>query len=366
MQTRSLPVTAGARRSPNIGTEVVPARWREVGAPAAAREQLDGAPAPDIGIIGSDLKHGFRFGPWEVRPLTGEIRGADETLHVEPKVMEVLFVLARRAGEVVERHDLLCRIWGTRAAVSDEPLTRCIAVLRRALDDSPHRPAYIQTIPKRGYRLLAPVAALVTTEPRHLHDLSREPGDAPPIPGNSIAVLPFIAGSTSADVLDFGVDVAGEIRRRLMSGKDVLVLARSWSDAVGGLRDLRAIRTQLRVAHVLEGRVQRQGDQVRIHIGLCDAQSGYLVWSESFKDVLTTASYFTIQDRIANAVVTKLRESLAPLSSPVAAKSDAPRRAPSHDLQKFVAATSAFPQERRPRRAEYRNRPNRPNTRIEP
>jgi len=316
--------------------------WREVGAPAAAPARpRNGAAVLDAGIAGSDLKHGFRLGAWEVRPLSGEISGADVTLHVEPKVMEVLLLLARRPGEVVERDDLLTRIWGPRAAVSDEPLTRCIAVLRRVLDDSPRTPVYIQTIPKRGYRLLASVTTLAAPEPGHPHNLSREPDDArsiaeSSIPENSIAVLPFMARSTAADVLDFGGELAGEIRSRLLAGNDLLVVARTWSDAAGVSRDLRTLRTQLRVALVLEGRVQRNGDQLRIHVDLCDAQSGYLIWSASFEDALTTASYFAIQDRIATAIVTKLRESLAPSPNTIALARARRTAVPKRVLAQFV------------------------------
>ena len=380
MQTKPPPATANARLSPTRTTEVAVARRRELGAPEVLRNPvLDGPAARGTGAAGSELKHGFRLGCWEVRPLTGEIRGADETLHVEPKVMEVLLVLAQRSGEVVERYDLLSQIWASRAEVSDEPLTRCIAVLRRALNDSPQMPSYIQTIPKRGYRLLASVTTLATAEPRRfLHVASPEPADSPAIsepsiPDNSIAVLPFSGGSTSADILDFGGGVAGEIRSRLMSDKDVLVVARTWSDAVGGSRDLRAIRAQLRVARVLEGRVQRNGNQVRIRIDLCDAQSGYLIWSESFEGLLTAASYFAIQDRIASAIVTKLRKSFEPSSSSIVAKTEPVGRIERRvkdrregPLQEILAPTSAFPQDCRPPRPEHRDRQIRPNTRIEP
>ena len=102
-----------------------------------------------------ELKSGFKVGPWEVRPLTGELTGGGEPARLEPKVMEVLVALAQQPGEVVEREELLRRVWGNRAAVSDEPLTRCIAELRRAFGDSRQAPTYIQTIPKRGYRLSA-------------------------------------------------------------------------------------------------------------------------------------------------------------------------------------------------------------------
>jgi DNA-binding winged helix-turn-helix (wHTH) protein len=409
MQTKPPRATDRACRSSNKTTEVL-ATGQEIGAPGVVQEPPpDGFVACDAGVVGPDLKHGFRLGPWEVRPLRGEIRGAEETLHLEPKVMEVLLVLARRSEEVVERDDLLRLIWTSRGAVSDEPLTRCIKELRRALKDSRQTPAYIQTIPKRGYRLLVPVMTLVTDDGPRLYTPSREPGNThvireQSIPENSIAVLPFSGGSASADLLDFGGDIAGEIRSRLLSGKNVLVVARTWSDAVGGSRDLRTLQAQLRVARVLEGRVQRHGDRVRIRVDLWDAQRGYLIWSESFEDTMTTGSCFAIQDGIANAIVKKLGESLASSSSPTFANGEAtgpterrrgkdrrqgrelvtrdsntpnawrapvPRQTrrfarPSHELQKILAATSASPQDCRPRRAEHRDRPNRPNPKLEP
>ena len=111
--------------------------------------------------MSGDLKtDGFRLGPWQVRPLDGEIFGPSGSAHLEPKVMEVLVALARQPGRVVERETLLREVWGTRAAVSDEPLTRCIAELRRALGDSRHTADFIQTIPKRGYRLVSEVGPI--------------------------------------------------------------------------------------------------------------------------------------------------------------------------------------------------------------
>jgi len=71
--------------------------------------------------------------------------------------MEVLLALAEAAQDVVLRDALLERVWGSRAATSDEPLNRCIAQLRRALGDSSRDSEYIQTVPKRGYRLLQTV-----------------------------------------------------------------------------------------------------------------------------------------------------------------------------------------------------------------
>jgi len=84
---------------------------------------------------------------------------AERTRHLQPRTMDVLVCLASRAGDVVPRDELISCVWGPRA-VSDEPLTRCIHEIRRQLDDEAGSPLYIQTIPKRGYRVIAPVTPL--------------------------------------------------------------------------------------------------------------------------------------------------------------------------------------------------------------
>ncbi|HEU4620509.1 MAG TPA: transcriptional regulator, partial [Gammaproteobacteria bacterium] len=101
------------------------------------------------------LRRGFRIGVFDVEPLSGIVSGPDGALHVQPKVMDVLVYLAEHAGELVERDTLLEQVW--RRITSEEVLTRCISELRRALGDDRGKPRYIQTVPKRGYRLVEPV-----------------------------------------------------------------------------------------------------------------------------------------------------------------------------------------------------------------
>lgn len=102
------------------------------------------------------LQRGFNVGEFEVRPLEGRIVGPVGSQHVQPKVMEVLLCLAERPGEVVDRNTLIKYGWGGEVG-SDDVLTRCISELRHHLDDHTDSVRYIQTIPKRGYRLVAPV-----------------------------------------------------------------------------------------------------------------------------------------------------------------------------------------------------------------
>jgi DNA-binding winged helix-turn-helix (wHTH) protein len=98
----------------------------------------------------------FRIGPWLVRPSLNIISQDGTTVHLEPKVMEVLVCLARRAGESVPRKELIQTVWpGT--FVTDDVVKRCVSELRRAFRDDAHEPRIIETIRKRGYRLLASV-----------------------------------------------------------------------------------------------------------------------------------------------------------------------------------------------------------------
>jgi tetratricopeptide (TPR) repeat protein len=91
-----------------------------------------------------------------VRPARNRIEGPAGAVQVEPKVMEVLVCLARRPGTVVGKEELVREVWEGRF-VSDDVVWRSIRELRRALGDDARSAGFIETIPKRGYRLLPPV-----------------------------------------------------------------------------------------------------------------------------------------------------------------------------------------------------------------
>jgi DNA-binding winged helix-turn-helix (wHTH) protein len=95
-------------------------------------------------------------GGWRVDPTRNELSRGSESVRLEPKAIEVLMHLARRAGEVVSREELLSAVW-PGVVVGDDALTQAIIKLRKAFGDDAHRPRYIETISKRGYRLVAPV-----------------------------------------------------------------------------------------------------------------------------------------------------------------------------------------------------------------
>src|SRR5688572_28400169 len=98
----------------------------------------------------------LKVGDWTVDPATNELRRGGEATRIEPKAMDVLRVLAERAGTVVTREELFQAAW-PGMVVGDEALSQTITKLRRALGDDPRSPRYIETISKRGYRLTATV-----------------------------------------------------------------------------------------------------------------------------------------------------------------------------------------------------------------
>lgn len=268
---------------------------------------------------------------------------ASET-HIEPKVMQVLTLLAAGAPEVVERSRLLDEIWAGRA-MSDEPLTRCIATLRRVLEDSAKDPQYIQTVPKLGYRLVSPVevlhpeaasAAVPAPVRRSLRSIGLaaaataviaastifllagdEDSDAPAqlqvdgaqvhqAPVNSIAVLPFANLSPDPENEYLSDGLTTELLNRLSRIPDLKVAARTSAFSFKGRNvDATEIAARLRVAHILTGSVRQSGNRLRISAQLVDAADGYHVWTDTWEREFTDV--FDMQDEIAAAVVGSLR-----------------------------------------------------------
>src|SRR5512142_1850756 len=105
------------------------------------------------GVVVGD---GFRISSWRVQPQLNTISRNGGGVRVEPKVMAVLVCLAERAPDTVSREQLLQTVW-PGIFVSDDVLTRCISELRRVFEDDAREARIIQTIPKRGYRLVVAV-----------------------------------------------------------------------------------------------------------------------------------------------------------------------------------------------------------------
>ena len=121
------------------------------------------------------------IGEWLLRPDLNQIERNATLVHLEPKAFAILCLLAEHAGEAVSRQELLEHAW-TGVVVSDDSLTQAVIKLRKALGDSSRNPQYIETIPKRGYRLVAPVGAAAPAQ--------SNAANAPVATGNSTTAAP--------------------------------------------------------------------------------------------------------------------------------------------------------------------------------
>lgn len=98
----------------------------------------------------------FRVGAWLVQPNLNTILDGEREVKLEPKAIEVLVYLAQHAGKVLPKSQIIDEIW-SGSFVTEEVLTNSVWELRKALGDDAKNPTYIQTVPRRGYRLIAPV-----------------------------------------------------------------------------------------------------------------------------------------------------------------------------------------------------------------
>lgn len=105
------------------------------------------------------LAKGFRIGEYTILPLMGQVSGPSGSTHLPPKAVDVLLCLAEAPGQVVGHEQILEAVWGDPGG-SHDALSHAVSEIRRQLGDRADNPVYVQTIPKRGYRLLTGVEPL--------------------------------------------------------------------------------------------------------------------------------------------------------------------------------------------------------------
>ena len=223
------------------------------------------------------------------------LSGPNGEARLEPRVIEVLSLLVNSAGAVVLREDMLDEHG------SDEGVTRAISILRKALKKVGEDIKYIETIPKKGYRLVAP---LVSEALENTSAASATPSSQEDL--ISIAVLAFVDMSENGDQGYLSDGVSEEIINALVPLQFLRVAGRtssfSFRDKDTPVRD---IAKTLNVAYVLEGSVRKAGTRLRITAQLIEASNDKHVWSENFdgevKDI------FELQESIAQQVEERLR-----------------------------------------------------------
>ncbi len=253
----------------------------------------------------------LQIGEWLVEPDLNRITRDEENIPVEPKVIEVLLCLADYPGEVLSKEQIIQTVW-SGTYVSDEVLRYSISELRKAFKDDAKNPRIIQTIARRGYRLIAPVT-------------KKDPSTGIKA---SVAVLAFSDMSAARDQEYFCEGISEEIINNLTHIKNLRVASRTSSFAFKGQQeDIRLIGKRLNVSAVLEGSVRKAENRLRISVQLINVKDGYPLWSERYDRELK--NIFEIQDEIARQIAATLKVKLT------SGERDAISKTPTTDLRAY-------------------------------
>jgi adenylate cyclase len=252
----------------------------------------------------------LQFGVFEMDLRSGELKKRGLRVRLQRQPFKVLACLAGRNGALVGREELKAALWSGDTFVDfDQGLNFCIKQIRYALGDDAQTPRYVETLPRRGYRFIAPVRqAEESPRPAAVTDSADAP--LPHAPERSVAVLPFSDLSPARDQDYFCEGIAEEILNALRRVARLKVASRSSSFRLGssGL-DAREIGRQLGVATVLDGSLRKAGDRLRINVELVDARDGFQIWSEQYDREVRDV--FAIQEEIARTVAQALEVSLS-------------------------------------------------------
>src|SRR5580692_6351131 len=229
-----------------------------------------------------------RFGTFEVDLEGRRLLKRGMPISLREQSFQVLAALMERPGEIVSRGELRRRLWSSDTFVDFEvALNSAVSRLRDALGDSAEAPSFIETIPKRGYRFVVPIA--------------KRP---------AVAVMPFVDQTADAKDEYFSDGLTDELIRVLSRIDGLRVTARSVVFRFKGQPwDARQVGRELGVEAVLEGSVWRSGDRIRITVNLVGVKDGFNLWAQRFDSNL--GDLFGIQDEVCSSVAEALHVRLA-------------------------------------------------------
>jgi transcriptional activator of cad operon len=286
----------------------------------------------------------LRIGDWQADPESGQISRNGETVRVEARTMKLLLYLADHAGQVVSIDELLTEVWAG-VNVAPDSVYQAITSLRRLLGDDPKQPTYIATLPRLGYRMIAPVspyAAEITVSPdvqptpdrrfeisltaviaaaliiasasafliheRLVNHNRLAESSAAQLP-KSVAVLPFLDLTQGMKEGEFADGMTEELIDKISKIPGLRVPSPTSSFYFKDKQvPLAEIAKTLGVTYLLDGSVRKSGDRLRVAARLVQADNGYVIWTETydrpFHDIIM------VQDDIAGEVTKALRTSI--------------------------------------------------------
>jgi TolB-like protein/DNA-binding winged helix-turn-helix (wHTH) protein/Tfp pilus assembly protein PilF len=296
-------------------------------------------------------KHFFEFGPFRLDPAERLLLRNNQTVPLAPKAFDTLLLLVENSGHLLTKDELMKRIWpGT--FVEEVNLAQNISAIRRVLDDKNGGTRYIETVAKGGYRFTAGTRKIVReSSSLGAPQVMERPIDARPararilwkpigvltvsgaaalvvwfasvqfrghifaksggVEIRSIAVLPLENLSRDPEQEYFVDGLTDELITDLSKVGKLQVISHTSVERYKGTKlPLPKIAQELGVDAVVEGRVMRSGDRVRITAQLIDARTDRHLWAESYDRHLIDV--LSLQDEVAREIATKIRGRLTP------------------------------------------------------
>jgi len=267
---------------------------------------------------------------------------------------KVLQALVRAAPALISHDDLIDQVWGPKRVITSDNLSQRMKTLRQSLGDDPNQPIYIEGVRGEGYRLVPEVKiqsaqtsnrsskrglssrflvslavlalalgyiafdkfVLDPIEDAQLAQSARQEGHTAARTEShedkSLAVLPFENRSSSEEDQFFTDGMHDELLAAIAKIGSMKVISRT---SVMEYRDttkkIPQIAQELGVEHILEGGIQRSGNQVRINVQLIDAVTDEHLWAEIYDRELTAANLFTVQSEITKKIAYALQAELS-------------------------------------------------------
>jgi TolB-like protein/Tfp pilus assembly protein PilF len=232
-----------------------------------------------------------RFAEFELDLRSGELRTNGTSVRLQPQPAKILALLVRRRGETVTRDEIIEEVWGSDTFVDyEQGLNFAIRQIRNALGDDAGRPVYVETVPKRGYRFVAPC------DSRRMR---------------SLAVLPLENLSHDPQQEYFAEGLTEALIAALARIGELRVISRTSAMQYKGVRKpLVEIARELKVDTIIEGTVLRVGRRVRITMQLIDAPKETHLWAGSYERDLRNV--LALQSEVAQTIAREVQVKLTP------------------------------------------------------
>ena len=293
--------------------------------------------------VNRDTPQIYEFGPFRLEPAERKLLRGSEIVELTPKAFDTLLLLVRNSGCLLDKDELISRVW-PETFVEEGSLSNNIFVLRKALGENP---AYIETVPRRGYRFVGAVRQLPHAAPAHLekppetgaHDIPSLSAEARrPWPSraglviaavsllaslasagwfyrragrggetiDSLAVLPFVNANADPNTEYLSDGITESLINSLSQLPNLKVMSRDSAFRYKGKEtDAQTVGRELGVRAIFKGRVTQRGDTLNISAELINARDSSHIWGQQYDRKL--ADMVVLREEIAREMASALR-----------------------------------------------------------